>query len=628
MTHVDRLRSDRDPLVICQCPKGRRDPVELFERACDRFDLRFAVIICGTQNDELVADPAYRAETMRDDERSDVARESRFDRGLNGTLRGRVERTRRLVDEEEVWALGERGCDHHSLRLSTRELDTTLPEQRVEPVLHTIGDLELHEQTPEEVVRDVRELLLGEAVGQVEADRPFEDRGLLRDVADTPEPGLKIQLAQIDPIHQHFARFRIKGTLNEAHDARLARTTRADERHSFSLLHRKAYSLQHRTRDPTLLLFRERTPQLARVVGVMDILQLELDAARGVDRGRVGHVRDLRRQREPFFERTRGGHVPAELVLDVTESPDVVENGPHPDEEREDLIHSAPSLFHRFDSLVENEEEGDGAEKVTEGRVTQKPEPELPIRTDHLTPARGEVRHLRLLVTVGLHTFDVFPTFHEMAMPAAEEPIERRTHLGYLAVQVERPQDADDEDAGADEPRKGTDAPESDVRSEKQEDRFDRLRCEQVHALERTVSSLFHAGGREQRVFTQMLTERLPEKELVGAEVDRPHVLAEDHLPKPRLMALEKPGDPRRDDDTREQVARLLPVTNRERSDHLAQKPGHEHRDDVFPAQTDGQALGRRPSDIIEELPPDPGIHLVGVPPALAVIGRIRRLFL
>ena len=96
--------------------------------------LRSAVLGDGTAaHHKNAVRPSDGGHAVRDDKDRDVAVES-FYRGLNGPLRLRIERARRLIKHEEFGLPRQDARERHALALSAGEKYAAVPDMRVVPL--------------------------------------------------------------------------------------------------------------------------------------------------------------------------------------------------------------------------------------------------------------------------------------------------------------------------------------------------------------------------------------------------------------------------------------------------------------------------------------------------------------
>ena len=96
--------------------------------------LRSAVLGDGTAaHHKNAVRPSDGGHAVRDDKDRDVAVES-FYRGLNGPLRLRIERARRLIKHEEFGLPRQDARERHALALSAGEKYAAVPDVRVVPL--------------------------------------------------------------------------------------------------------------------------------------------------------------------------------------------------------------------------------------------------------------------------------------------------------------------------------------------------------------------------------------------------------------------------------------------------------------------------------------------------------------
>ena len=213
-----------------------------------------------------------------------------------------------------------------------------------------------------------------------------------------------------------------------------------------------------------------------------------------------------------------------------------------------------------------------------------------------------------------------------MTLPGSKLLIDREAVLSNLAVEIERPLHVDHEEERRCDTGYPVQAPERYVRRAEQEEGFDGIDAEQVHALERPSTPLLHTSRRQRLVLAQMLTERLPEEELVRAEIDLSGVLTDQHLTQMALSPLEQTPNEEQANDRGEVAFEGHEFVTHERVHELADEPGNSHRQQVRPKLIEREPLRRLARFSVHENPPDPGIGFEGGTPVLAVVPRVLRL--
>lgn len=147
---------------------------------------------------------------------------------LDRRLRLRVERARRLVEQQDPRIPHQGAGDGDALALAAREAGAALPHDRVDAsrqLAHELEGVGVAEGREDPLLAHSRE-----AVGDVVADRALEEHRLLRHDRDRAAPGAQVESLGVDPVEEDAAAGRAEEAQHEVEHRRLARARRSDER--------------------------------------------------------------------------------------------------------------------------------------------------------------------------------------------------------------------------------------------------------------------------------------------------------------------------------------------------------------------------------------------------------------
>mmetsp|Transcript_49416 Transcript_49416/g.116145 ORF Transcript_49416/g.116145 Transcript_49416/m.116145 type:complete len:244 (-) Transcript_49416:1113-1844(-) len=162
---------------------------------------------------------------------------------LNQPFRLVVQSRSCLVQDQDLWVLGQGACDGNSLPLTSRQHPASCADEGAKALWK-----------PAQGVVDLRHLcgldrsLVADGLVpglDVEHGAASEQNGLLADVADQLAPGLHRDLPQMDSVDQNLSRAWVVESLDQLHDGALATSTLTSERNLLALLHPKAEVVQH-----------------------------------------------------------------------------------------------------------------------------------------------------------------------------------------------------------------------------------------------------------------------------------------------------------------------------------------------------------------------------------------------
>ncbi len=209
---------------------------------------------------------------------------------LDQSLRFRVQRGGRLVQDEDAWVAQDGARDGQALLLTPREFHAALADLRIVAIL-LLDD----EVVRIRCLRRFKQLLvcgLRSAIAQVVADRAREEERLLKDDPDLAAQRVKGHVPQIIPVDQDPALGGVVEARDEVTQSALARATRADQGDHLAWLHIQTNPLED---------------QLIGVIAEGDILHDDVPLHRGQGHGirllgngrlRVEHLEDaLQRNR-------------------------------------------------------------------------------------------------------------------------------------------------------------------------------------------------------------------------------------------------------------------------------------------------------------------------------------------
>ena len=152
----------------------------------------------------------------------------RLERLLDRVFGDRVERARRLVEDQDLRILQDHARDRKPLLLSAGELETAVADHRVIAV--RLGGDKVRE------VRDIAgrvDLLLGRVllgIEQVVPDRAVEEIAVLGHDADLRAQICKVKIAHVHARHGHAPAEHVVQTRDQVHDRRLAGAGGTDDR--------------------------------------------------------------------------------------------------------------------------------------------------------------------------------------------------------------------------------------------------------------------------------------------------------------------------------------------------------------------------------------------------------------
>ena len=147
-------------------------------------------------------------------------------------LGGEVHRAGGLVEQQDgrVVQHGARKAD--ALALPARERLAALAHRHVEAARVAVDEVGHAGQLGRG--HDGRVIGIGQAEGDVVAQRAVEERHVLRHVADVAPHVGRVELAQVDAVEQHRAVGRLVQAHDQPLDGRLARAHAADQRHALA----------------------------------------------------------------------------------------------------------------------------------------------------------------------------------------------------------------------------------------------------------------------------------------------------------------------------------------------------------------------------------------------------------
>src|SRR5579872_1138205 len=224
-----------------------------------------------------------------------------YERFFDEPLGRRVERTRRLVEDQDAGILEQHACDGDALALAAGQLVAALADDRLQAVRQAYDQ-----------VMDVRGLAggdqlvigrIGTAVAQILCDARVEQVRLLSDDADVAAQRIEPQVAHVVAVEQHAASLRIVKTRQQLHDRRLARAAWADERDQLSRPRMERHAVQ--------------SPAVGDV-GEADVFEGDV-AAGDADVDRVGPLRRLRRHVQIVEDALEHGESADDLNLHADE---------------------------------------------------------------------------------------------------------------------------------------------------------------------------------------------------------------------------------------------------------------------------------------------------------------------
>jgi hypothetical protein len=212
----------------------------------------------GPHDRDAVGVAHGRQAVRHDDRRAPFGR--RVERALHHLFAARVERRRRLVQQQDFGPLEQRARESQALLLPAGQQDAALPDLRVEP---------LREQAHEgpRVARaqgrlDLAVARAAAAHAHVVADARGEQQRVLLHEPDVRAEPAEVEGAQGAAVQQDVPGTRVVEALDELHDGRLAAARRADERDGGACGHDERESAQHGRVGPG-------------GVGKVDVAQLE-----------------------------------------------------------------------------------------------------------------------------------------------------------------------------------------------------------------------------------------------------------------------------------------------------------------------------------------------------------------
>ena len=144
-----------------------------------------------------------------------------YERGAEPGVGREVERGERVVEQVDVGPLHQRAGDGETLALPARDVGAALRDRRVEPAGHRgdeVARLRDLECLPQLVVGGV-----GAAEPEVARDRAREQVRPLRHEPDVAPEQLRVDVADVDAVHQHRASGGVVEPRAEAEQRRLAR---------------------------------------------------------------------------------------------------------------------------------------------------------------------------------------------------------------------------------------------------------------------------------------------------------------------------------------------------------------------------------------------------------------------
>ncbi len=171
-------------------------------------------------------------EPVRDDERGAAAGE-RFERLLHQALARRVERARRLVEQQDRPVGEQRARNREPLALSARERHAALAELGVERLRQALDEFERMRLLAGAL--HFFQARLRTPVADVFRHARGEDHRVLRHHGDQPAQRDRIHAAHVDAVDPHAARLRIVEPEEQREHGRLPGARGADERDPLAL---------------------------------------------------------------------------------------------------------------------------------------------------------------------------------------------------------------------------------------------------------------------------------------------------------------------------------------------------------------------------------------------------------
>ena len=185
---------------------------------------------------------ADRAEAVRDDETSPPAHEAGEGR-LQPGLRQRVDRARRLVQDQDARVGEQRAGEGHQLLLPERESAALFRYRGMNPLrqgLNQVEAVEVAERLADRLVRCFRAGGL-----HVVGDRAGEEEVLLEDEAHLATQGLLPEVREVVPVYEHLSAVRSLELGQQADDGGLARAGMADQRDDLAGLGGEVHGMEH-----------------------------------------------------------------------------------------------------------------------------------------------------------------------------------------------------------------------------------------------------------------------------------------------------------------------------------------------------------------------------------------------
>ncbi len=193
-----RLNLGRLPLTI---PHGSVEPAFVEKFAMRAAFLDFAV----TQHDDFVCID-HCGQPVGDHQRG-TSFGNKVERGLDFLLGRRVERRRRLVENEDRWSFQDRPRNRHTLLFATRELQAAFADHRIVALRQRLDEV-----TDLGHFRGLLHFLIGSAgasVADVVGNRVVEQHSILRNHADRGAQALLRDVTHILPIDRDLAALHI-----------------------------------------------------------------------------------------------------------------------------------------------------------------------------------------------------------------------------------------------------------------------------------------------------------------------------------------------------------------------------------------------------------------------------------
>src|SRR5260370_19280176 len=182
------------------------------------------------------------AKTMSDHNRGSIFQQA-FERLLYQVLAFIVERTGRLVEDQQAWIAQQGPCNGNALTLPTRKLHSALSDQRVVPL----------RQALDKFARigcpcDCFYLFLGRSqssVGNIFAQSRAEEDRLLEHDADLVAPAFQLDMPDITAVNGDAPTLDVKKARNHVCDRRFPRAARLHERDDLAAFSLEADPMKH-----------------------------------------------------------------------------------------------------------------------------------------------------------------------------------------------------------------------------------------------------------------------------------------------------------------------------------------------------------------------------------------------